>query len=188
MEMKKRCKDRRGFTIGEMMMAVLILVIITGLVAGGLPLAGRVYKQVVDSANAQLLLGSTMTLLRNELETAKSVPTPSGTNQIQYTSTSTGYTTIFWTAENADDADDGIWIAPYQQEQVNGEGNVSYTGTNYERPLVSRAGANLNLHTEFSSWTYANGVFTIKGLVVKRGDTVLAGQTGDTLYIRSLVA
>ncbi len=180
MEMKKRCKDRRGFTIGEMMMAVLILVIITGLVAGGLPLAGRVYKQVVDSANAQLLLGSTMTLLRDELETAKSVPAQDETNQIhqiQYTSTSTGYTTIFWTTEKADD---GICIAPYQTD--------GYAGTTYNRPLVSRAGANRNLHTEFTSWSYADGVFTITGLVVKRGDTILAGKETDTLYIRSLVA
>ncbi len=161
------------------MMAVLILVIITGLVAGGLPLAGRVYKQVVDSANAQLLLGSTMTLLRDELETAKSFPATSGTNEIQYTSTSTGYTTISWTT------DDGICIAPYQQ--ANDEGTV-YTGTNYIRPLVSRAGANMNLHTEFTSWSYADGVFTITGLVVKRGDTILAGKETDTLYIRSLVA
>lgn len=177
MKMRKRCKDRRGFTIGEMMMAVMILVIITGLVAGGLPLAGRVYKQVVDSANAQLLLGSTMTLLRDELETAKSVPTPSGTNQIQYTSTSTGYATISWTT------DDGICIAPYQQD------NYTYlSGTDYTRPLVSRAGANKNLHTEFISWSYADGVFTITGLVVKRGDTILAGKETDTLYIRSLVA
>ena len=179
MEMKKRCKDRRGFTIGEMMMAVMILVIITGLVAGGLPLAGRVYKQVVDSANAQLLLGSTMTLLRDELETAKSFPATSGTNEIQYTSTSTGYTTISWKA------DDGIYIAPYQQADNTG---TVYTGSAYNRPLVSRAGANLNLHTEFTSWSYADGVFTITGLVVKRGDTVLAGKTGDTLNIRSLVA
>ena len=177
MKMRKRCKDRRGFTIGEMMMAVMILVIITGLVAGGLPLAGRVYKQVVDSANAQLLLGSTMTLLRDELETAKSVPATSGTYEIQYTSTSTGYTTIFWTTEKADD---GICIAPYQTD--------GYAGTTYNRPLVSRAGANRNLHTEFTSWSYADGVFTITGLVVKRGDTILAGKETDTLYIRSLVA
>ncbi len=177
--MRKRCKDRKGFTIGEMMMAVMILVIITGLVAGGLPLAGRVYKQVVDSANAQLLLGSTMTLLRDELETATGVPRAEDrkNNEIQYTSTSTGYTTIFWTTEKADD---GICIAPYQTD--------GYAGTTYNRPLVSRAGANRNLHTEFTSWSYADGVFTITGLVVKRGDTVLAGKETDTLYIRSLVA
>ena len=164
------------------MVTLLIMVMVAGVVAAGVPMAGRVYKQVIESANAQLLLSTTMTALRNELETANDdgitcTPATEDTGaKVNYYSTTTLYTTIA-------SSSGGIIFMPYESGSF--EENESYS-----RELVSRATANMNLHTEFSSITYENGMFTIKGLVVKKGDTELAGSSLDDniYYIRSLKA
>ncbi len=65
-----RLRSRRGFTLGELLVTLLIIAMVTGVVAAGVPAAARAYTNAMDSANAQMLLSTTMTLLRDELSTA----------------------------------------------------------------------------------------------------------------------
>lgn len=65
---KKR--SRRGFTLAETMLAMLIMLIATAIVVQGIPLAKRVHDKVVDTANAQSVLSTAATLLRDELSMA----------------------------------------------------------------------------------------------------------------------
>lgn len=82
-ENKTGIRERSGFTLAETLMAVLILLLVTAIVAGGMPVAVNSLEKSVDGSHAQVLLSTTMTALRDELTTAKDVKV-SGTT-ISYT-------------------------------------------------------------------------------------------------------
>ena len=58
---RQKLKSRLGFTLAEMLMSVLILLMVSSVVAGGVPVAANAYYKVVDAANAQVLLSTTVT-------------------------------------------------------------------------------------------------------------------------------
>ena len=66
----KKLKGGGGFTMGETLATVLILLMVAGVVATGIPAALNVYRNAVDAANAQVLLSTTINALRDELSTA----------------------------------------------------------------------------------------------------------------------
>ena len=71
--LRGKLKEKRGFTLAEMLITMLILLMVSSVVAMGVPSAVRAYSKVVDAANAQLLLSTTVTQLRRELSLAKGV-------------------------------------------------------------------------------------------------------------------
>ena len=56
-----------GFSMAEMLLAMLILMMASAILAQGVPLAVDIYEKIVDSANAQVLLSTTMVRLRDEI-------------------------------------------------------------------------------------------------------------------------
>ena len=74
----KRIKESRGFTLSETMITLLIIVLVFGVVVAGIPVAVNALHKIVDTANSQLLMSTTMIRLRDELGKAESVST-SGT-------------------------------------------------------------------------------------------------------------
>ena len=62
-----------GFTLTEMLVTMLIMVLASTLLATGVPVAIRTYHQVTNSANAQIALATTLSILRSELGTARDV-------------------------------------------------------------------------------------------------------------------
>ncbi len=74
--MKKRLQKMnsiQGFSLVELLVAVLILSMVSAVVAGGIPVAKNAYQKVTIAANAQIMLSTTITALRNELCTAGDV-------------------------------------------------------------------------------------------------------------------
>ena len=66
-------KNRSGFSLGETLIVVLILLMVSAIVGGAIPTASNVFTKTVDAANAQLLLSTTLTELRDELSTASNI-------------------------------------------------------------------------------------------------------------------
>ena len=64
-------RAKSGFTLVETMLALMILVMMTGIVAMGVPMAFNSYSKVVDGSNAQVLLTTTTSVLRDELSEAQ---------------------------------------------------------------------------------------------------------------------
>ncbi|MBR5341383.1 MAG: prepilin-type N-terminal cleavage/methylation domain-containing protein [Erysipelotrichaceae bacterium] len=64
---------KNGFTLAELLLAIIILLLATGIVAGGIPAAINAYRKVVDAANAQILLTTTTTCLRDEFDLASDI-------------------------------------------------------------------------------------------------------------------
>ena len=81
---KKRLLNKNGFSLGELLIAILILLLVTGIVAGGVPAAIRVYNKVTETANAQAYLTTTTTSLRDMLDTAKDVSVDTANKTITF--------------------------------------------------------------------------------------------------------
>lgn len=71
----------RGFTLAETLLALAILVLLTGIVAMGVPVAFRTYTQMVNKSEAQVLLTTATNELRDELGLTQYVVTNNGLNE-----------------------------------------------------------------------------------------------------------
>ncbi len=166
----RKLNRRSGFTLTEMLAVVIILLLVSGVVAAGMPVAANAYTKVVDSGNAQVLISTVKTALREELSTATDIGTADGELTI-YRSARYGV------LAKLSNGTDGIIHLDY----VNDSG-----GSLGSRPLVSTAAAT-GLSVEYKSIVYDNnGLFTVNELTVKKGSTVLAGEEGDSFQIRVL--
>ena len=70
MKKTRKLNSRGGFTLAETLLAVLILLMVSVIVATGVPVAKNAYEKVVVAANAQVLLSTAVNTLRDELGTA----------------------------------------------------------------------------------------------------------------------
>ena len=177
MEPLKKMRSRAGFTLAETLLAVLILLLVSGIVATGIPVAKNVFEKTVVAANAQALLSTTATALRDELGTAWRVEMlpEEGARSITYFSADTGAKSVIFLDEN-----NVISI----QEYVENTGlNVSENAQGKARPLLSQKAATKDLLSVTYNKIYSsNGIVTFKELSVNRGESKLAEL--ETLMIR----
>ena len=210
---RKKLKPSSGFTLAETLLAILILLLVTSIVAAGIPVARTAYERVVVASNADALLSTTISALRNELGAAKIIKPvenaagAAGTT-VSYYSGAASYnasTGRYMTSGNrcviclnADselsdyksltDPDRCIMLQRYAPMD-----NVDYSPALKTKMqavrLVSKAASNKNLYVTYDSVSYADGILTFTGLKVCRDtDTAAANPLSqrDTLCIRVL--
>lgn len=73
-----------GFSFTEMLVTMLILALASTLMATGIPVAADTYRKVVNSANAQLALSTTITVLRSEFGSSTKLEKKDGDKNIYY--------------------------------------------------------------------------------------------------------
>ena len=81
--------NHSGFSLVEMLLAVMILLLSSAILASNMEVIRKVYTELTQTANAQVLLSTTMTRLRDELGCAAEVYTPANTpdnKEIRYRS------------------------------------------------------------------------------------------------------
>ena len=106
----RRFLNKSGFTLAETLMAILILLLVSSVIAAGIPAAVSAYTKAVDAASAHTLLSTTVNALRNELSAAWSVEPKN--NTLYYYKTSTGAKTKLY--NGTDDSDTPtIWVQDY---------------------------------------------------------------------------
>ena len=128
MKMRK-ARHRSGFTLAETLLAVLIMLMVSLIMATGIPAARNAYEKVVLGANAEVLLSTSLTALREELGTARDIEI--GTNEIKYYSAKTNAKArIYLSSEGTDPQT--IWVEDYIVDM----GDTPKEGFKY--PLVSR--------------------------------------------------
>ncbi len=151
-------RTNAGFTLTEMLIALLITVMVTAIVAAGIPVAVNSYTRIVTSANAQILLSTTMTCLRDELGTASHIKIEDGV--ISYT--------------NSHGAKSAIYIGEDNDPRIYVHVNTDNTQTGgYKYPLVSREASDNKLHVTYVINGYSGGVLTFTDITVKNGDETL---------------
>lgn len=139
---KRKVKETLGFSLAETFLTVLILLMVSTIVASGIPIAADVYKRAVETANAQLLLSTTLTTLRDELGTAGILSAEE--TVIEYM------------------VDGGMLRIIADEEGIKkqtGEGDRAHSVL-----LVSNAAANKNLHAAYESVSYSGGVLTFSNI------------------------
>ena len=148
---KSRLRSVSGFTLAELLMVVIILLLASSIATVGISSAANAYQKVVDSANAQLLLSTTVSSLRRALAMASEVKEDG--EKLVYTSGETGL------AITLVSAGDGI-----RQQWTNTKGESE------DHLLVTEKAATKGMISSFSGITFSDGVFTVSGLkIVKNG-------------------
>lgn len=179
MRMKQRIHaklhTRRGFTLMETLLAVMILLLVSIIVATGIPTAKNAYEKVVLASNAEVLLSTTISTLRNELGTAQEVAVD-GDRAIVYYNSIRGASSMIWVEGD----DTPIQFTRYYSEEESVEELPE--GINKSVPLISQKTATADLYVTCDSVSCTNGIVQFRGLSVKRGSSVLASR--DTLSIR----
>ena len=158
-------RGRAGFSLTELLMVLAILALVTTVVATCIPSAQRAYVSATDASNAQILLSTTTTRLRDVLSTVdpnKTVSENSGNAIVSFTSLDTGYKVRI--KESAE----GL-----KMEQSVGE-SATPVNSALLVPASSAIGPDGSMYTTFSgansgiTWDSTTGTFTVKGLQVCR--------------------
>ena len=176
MRIKKKLKGSGGFTLAETLLAVLILLLVSTIVATGMPAAKNAYEKIVVAANAQVLLSTTATALRDELGTAWDVNIDDSTT-VSYNSSDTGAKSKLYLKDGK------IYIQEYvDNDYLNTKDG---TGVGKERLLVSDKAATSDLVVTFTSLSKVDTEKTvvITGLVVNNKEGNPMAQLDATLKI-----
>lgn len=178
--------DQNGFSLAELLLAILILLMVTTIVAGGIPVAARAYYKVIDASNAQVLLSTTLTKLRDELGTASEI-TIAGTN-ISYRNEAGSKSRIYL------DESTGIWIQEYDDPLLDipdGKGSTTegaVTQADLNHLLVSYAASNKNLIITYGDVSAIGGIVEFNNIEVKKEGQTQAIVSIQEFKIRELTA
>jgi len=174
----RKLRSQGGFTLAETLLAVLIMLLVSVIVATGIPAARNAYEKVVVAANGQVLLSTAATALRDELGTAwdvkiddKATSEGSKGTFVVYNSANTGGQSKIYL-----DANEGIKLQEYKKVNVfnivddnffnNDADEKSYIDESDSRRLVAeKAGpgdssGNLKVTYEEVSYTNNSVVFS----------------------------
>ena len=182
---KAKLKDRRGFSLAETLLAVLILLLVSVVVATGMPAATNAYNKVILGANAKTMLSTAVTALHDEIGTAWQVENSTDHKSLTYFNGSTGAKSkISLGAEYSIQIQDYISLS----EDLIHDADPTKVKQGEAHVLVYGASFKPEMYVTYESISYADGIVTITGLKVykKTGDTVtvlaeLIGENGSTI-------
>ena len=162
--------NRKGFSLTELLVAVLILSMVSAVVAGGIPVAKNAYEKITVTANAQVMLSTAISALRNELCTANvETPVPSeGTTKIRYYSPSIGNYSEIYVGQVP--VEDNPGYDAYTGNTILIRQFADYTGSSEDRPkvrpLLSKSLGEDKLYVTYDSVSYKNNTVSFIGLKV----------------------
>lgn len=180
-----KMKSESGFTLAETLLAVLILLLVSSIVASGVPAARNAYEKVVLASNADVLLSTTISSLRNELSTA-------GNIELGKRDGDSKYTAVYY-YNRALGTKSKIWIDP--SEEYEGKETIRYqryAGSDLvasvqsdSSNLIPRAMATGDLYVTYDSVRYENQMLIFENLQVNRisGATGLAKRTAFSVWL-----
>ena len=169
----QKLKKSTGFTLAETLITVLILLMVSAVVAGGVPAAANAYQKAVDAANAHVLLSTTVNALRSELSTAWGVSENDSNSELIYYSARTGARTKIYNGNDTKTimVQDYLMInddtTSQEQEGVNPD--------RLKHSLVVRSGEKEldQFHVQFGNVKVEDDIITFETLGVYRGETPL---------------
>lgn len=171
---KKIRKRNKGFSLAEVLVVLLIVLMVSSIVAVGVPAAVRAYNKVVDASNAEVLLSTAMIRLREELGTARKADREGTT--ITYDS-GQGYESKIMLGEDPET----ILIQEYS--------NLPDLGDDYQpHPLVTDSASSKKLYVTYETVEIGDdGIITFGNLKVVHKQTGQEyGAKLETFKIRML--
>lgn len=183
--LKKKIRGSRGFTLAEALTAILIMLMASSIVVAGIPAARSAYEKVVIASNAEVLLSTTITTLRNELAAASEIAndTDSSGNAdektLLYLNRQTGVFSKIYT----DTAGDQPVVM--LQRYIDPDGDPKQDAP-AARQLISKEASTADLYVTFDevSFDKNSGIITFTNLSVMRISTGKALTVRPTVSIR----
>ena len=148
--------DRRGLTLIEMLTVIIIVLLISALIVTGTQLSLESYNKITDEANAEVLLSTTVTMLRTEMLTAGDLTVSGG--KISYTKGSSGVQATIRSGAAAS--------AEPTEEPAGAPAQIYISENGTERQLVQNVTATNGLCVRYGGATLSDGRVTITGLEV----------------------
>ncbi len=178
----KKLAGARGFTLAETLICMLILLMVAGIVGGAIPAASKAFTKAVDASNAQVLLSTAITVIRNELSTATNVEVSSDGSYVTYNSGTTGSPSMICKQDGKVE----IWTW-YGYEITRNSETKEPANPSATRPVVSDQAVTKNLYLDYSKFVEGNGSIELQGLAVMMKSMVaedkkVAGR--DSMLIR----
>ncbi len=171
--LRRKIQQQEGFSLAETLVVLIIILLVSAIVAGAMPAAKNAYFNVLESANAQVFLSTTLTEFRNELSTAGDIKISSASipQTITYTNPITGKSEISFNGT------DGTYqIKTYLDLDTAGK----------VRPMVPKAARTNSLRiVKEPVISYADNVITIATFEIQstKTDSVVA-KLEKPYYIR----
>lgn len=111
--MMKKWKSRSGFSLSEMLMVVLILSLLISAIGGGVIVVKNAYEKITLKAEAQVLLSTTVTKVKDELRYAQNIE---GAENPKFQSGNLLYPISFENG-SGDEGDRGIIVCTPEERQ-----------------------------------------------------------------------
>ena len=179
---KKVLRSHGGFSLAETLMAILILLMASAIVGAAIPAASNVYQKTVDAANAQVVLSTTITMLRDQLSTAGDVKV-SGTT-VTYRSGKSGEsgTACLLTLESPTIK---VYKGPYSalHSETTTDYKINDVVTSYD--LISQQAVTGNLAITYTGIAKSGRTITFQGLAVQKGEVNLTEPRDVSIRVLS---
>ena len=159
----KRINTRKsGFTLAETLLAMMLLLIASALLASGIPVAFNAYKKVTLTAEANVLISTTMTELRDKLAFSEDV-TVEGKSVVFTSNNGRNYTLSF------DSDREGLYLLDSSDTDYDPKNGDAYISDSHM--LVSDEAAVRELCVDYSEVRIAGNVLIFENLnVYRKGD------------------
>lgn len=193
-KLKAKTSSSRGFTLVELLVTMLILLLASMMVVAGIPAAQRAYASAVDAANAESMLTIVTQSLRDELEVADPATVtvdPFGDCFAKFRSMRSGRWVYLSNKE------DGIYVA----ETITDSSSEVPADAIETLLIPRRVGAGAGKSRLVARLTgspvisFSDGVFTVEGTLEivspasgGSDDTTLVSIDGGTIGIRTIAA
>ena len=165
-----------GFSMVEMLAALIVVGLVGTAVIAGIPAAQRAYEASMDASNAQLMVSTATTNLRDALSVADlsddvivagdSDPLADPDSLVQFTSFETGLITSLKNTE------EGLKLVELDPTVANYSSDTPVMNETPIVPLAIGKGArdDLRIYADSIEWDSTAGVFTIDNIYVTRSD------------------
>ncbi|MBQ6361197.1 MAG: type II secretion system protein [Lachnospiraceae bacterium] len=182
---KKKIRGSRGFTLVEALTAILIMLMASSIVVAGIPAARSAYEKVVIASNAEVLLSTTITALRNELGTAAEIANDKDNSgnanekTLLYLNRQTGVFSKIYTDT------EGEQPAVMLQRYIDPDGKPKSNAPE-SRQLISKEASTADLYVTYDkvSFDENSGIITFTNLKVIRISTGAVLTARPTVSIR----
>ena len=178
-------RSQRGFTLAETLIAMLLMAFVGMIVTGGIAMGARVYGEIVERSNAELLLSTTLLELRDQLDRVQEVRTVtnSGVTTLYYRDRTSNWKALTSLGRKSDGTPEknskvpggeqfremprGIYLTEFSGYSIAG----APTAVLNTQLMVSDEAAGKSLYATYESIEYKDGNFVITGLRVCNKNT-----------------
>ena len=162
----KKLNNNRGFSLTETLAAILILLMVAGIVAGGIPVAAKAYTAVVDAANGEMKLSTAMVRLRTELTAATRVELSADGKTLSYLSGERGVRSSITIGD-----DGALMLSEYAD------------AADSARPVLSYDSGAEGIAVSCGAINYSGGCVTFTNLTAKKGGNTLSSHEKYTIRV-----